>query len=72
LAERRARALAGQTAALRAHDPERTLERGYALALDPAGEPLSGASAVRAAGDFELRMADGTVPARVQDQEETA
>ena len=68
LAERRAAVLATHAAALRAHDPERTLERGYALALDAAGEPLADAAALRAAGDFDLRMAGGTVPARVHEE----
>jgi exodeoxyribonuclease VII large subunit len=64
--------LAAHAAALRAHDPERTLERGYALALDSAGEPLPDAAAVRAARDFELRMAGGRVPATVRHTEEDA
>ncbi|MEA2373706.1 MAG: Exonuclease large subunit, partial [Thermoleophilaceae bacterium] len=64
-AERRAQWLARAGAALRAHDPQRTLERGYALALDAAGQPLPDAGAVRAAQTFDLRMAGGTVPARV-------
>jgi exodeoxyribonuclease VII large subunit len=72
LAERRAAVLATHAAALRAHDPERTLERGYALALAPDGEPLADAAAVRAAGDFDLRMAGGTLAARVRpDHEES-
>jgi exodeoxyribonuclease VII large subunit len=66
LAARRAAALEAHAAALRAHDPERTLERGYALALDASGEPLATAAAVREANDFELRMAGGPVPARVR------
>jgi exodeoxyribonuclease VII large subunit len=65
LAERRAEALAARTAALRVHDPERTLERGYALLLDGAGEPIAGAAALREAGRFDVRLADGTVGARV-------
>jgi exodeoxyribonuclease VII large subunit len=71
-ADRRSRAVATHGAALRAHDPERTLERGYALALDPAGEPLTRAGAVRAAGSFDLRMAGGTVPARVSEDTTTS
>jgi exodeoxyribonuclease VII large subunit len=67
LAARREAALKAHAAALRAHDPERTLERGYALAVDSAGEPLPDAAAVRAAHDFELRMAGGSVPARVRE-----
>ena len=70
LAERRERALAAQGAALRALDPERTLERGYALLLDPAGEPLTRAAALRDAGSFDARLADGTVRARVTNDEE--
>jgi exodeoxyribonuclease VII large subunit len=68
--DRRARWVARTGAALRAHDPERTLERGYALALDSAGDPLTGPDAVRAAGSFDLRMAGGTVPAAVRDKED--
>jgi exodeoxyribonuclease VII large subunit len=68
--QRRTEWVARSGAALRAHDPERTLERGYALALDATGEPLTGPDAVRQAGSFDLRMAGGTVPARVRDKEE--
>jgi exodeoxyribonuclease VII large subunit len=70
LAERRARALDAHGAALRAHDPERTLERGYALLLDAGGEPLTSAGALRQAGTFDARLADGTVAARVTTEEE--
>jgi exodeoxyribonuclease VII large subunit len=65
LTERRAETLARLSAALAAHDPQRTLERGYALALGADGEPLPTAAAIRAADAFDLRMADGTLPARV-------
>ena len=65
LAERRLETLARLTAALNAHDPQRTLDRGYALAIGPDGEPLADTEAVRAAGAFDLRMADATLPARV-------
>jgi exodeoxyribonuclease VII large subunit len=65
LGERRLETLARLTAALNAHDPQRTLERGYALALGADGEPLPNAAAVREAGTFDLRMADGTLPARI-------
>jgi exodeoxyribonuclease VII large subunit len=69
-AERRNQWVARGGAALRAHDPERTLERGYALALDGTGEPLAGPDAVREAESFDLRMAGGTVPARVAEKED--
>ena len=52
--------------ALAAHDPDRTLSRGYALVQDSCGEPLSSAAAAGRARDFELRFHDGTVPAQVR------
>jgi exodeoxyribonuclease VII large subunit len=57
--------------ALAAHDPERTLARGYALVEDRAGEPLSSAQAAREAAKLRLRFHDGFVPARVSEEEET-
>ena len=54
--------------ALAAHDPERTLARGYALVERTAdGEPLTTAAAARAAGELELRFHDGRVRASVED-----
>jgi exodeoxyribonuclease VII large subunit len=53
------------TLALAAHDPQRTLARGYALVADHAGEPVTTAAAARDAGDVELRFHDGRVPAKV-------
>ena len=50
--------------ALRAHEPERTLERGYALVETVEGEPLTSAAAARAAEEISLRFADGRVRAR--------
>jgi len=67
LAERRAAVLAKHTAALHSHDPERTLERGYALLLDEGGEPLGSAAAVREAGSFTARMSDADVRAKVEE-----
>jgi exodeoxyribonuclease VII large subunit len=55
-----------QLLALAAHDPERTLQRGYALVEDRAGQALGSAAAARAAREVELRFHDGTVPARVE------
>jgi len=63
LDQRRA-ALRKAAVALRAHDPERTLERGYALAEGPDGEPLTTAAAATAAGRFSLRFRDGRIDAR--------
>ncbi|MFL5827316.1 MAG: exodeoxyribonuclease VII large subunit [Thermoleophilaceae bacterium] len=68
LRRRRDEALRVQQRALRAHDPERTLERGYSVALDERGEPLATPAAVRQAGDFTLRMKGGELPARVRDE----
>jgi len=52
---------------LRAHEPERTLERGYALVEDDDGEPLTTAAEVSAAERISLRFADGRVRARPDD-----
>jgi exodeoxyribonuclease VII large subunit len=70
LESRRREALRAHAAAIRGHDPERALERGYAIALDSEGRPLQSAAAIREASNFELRMADGNVPARVREEVE--
>ena len=49
---------------LRAHEPERTLARGYALAETVDGQPLTSAEAARAEDQISLRFADGRVRAR--------
>jgi exodeoxyribonuclease VII large subunit len=51
--------------ALAAHDPDRTLARGYAIVGDRDGEPLGSAAAAREAQDLRLRFHDDEVPARV-------
>jgi exodeoxyribonuclease VII large subunit len=56
--------------ALAAHDPERTLARGYALVEDHDGEALGSAVAARAAGELRLRFHDGRVPATVTSEVE--
>ena len=61
---RRRRDLDRFAAALAAHDPQRTLERGYALVEDGAGEPVVSASAARGAPSLILRLHDGRVPVR--------
>jgi exodeoxyribonuclease VII large subunit len=53
--------------ALGAHDPQRTLARGYALVTDRAGLALGSAEAARAAGSLTLRFGDGAVDAEVQE-----
>jgi exodeoxyribonuclease VII large subunit len=55
--------------ALDAHDPQRTLERGYALVEGPGGTPLTTTADARAAGRVALRFADGTAGATI-DQED--
>src|SRR5207253_3248659 len=70
LERRRREAPATHDAEFRPHNPDRTLERGYAIALDPDGQPLGSAAALREQHDFELRMADGNVPARLREEVE--
>jgi exodeoxyribonuclease VII large subunit len=62
--ERRRRDLDRLAAALAAHDPQRTLERGYALVEDPAGEPVTSAAAARRRPALTLRLHDGRVDVR--------
>jgi len=54
-----------QAVALRAHDPQRTLERGYARVEDDAAEPVVTSKAARKAGDLKIHFADGVVGASV-------
>ncbi|MFN8216267.1 MAG: exodeoxyribonuclease VII large subunit [Solirubrobacterales bacterium] len=63
--QRRREALRRAAVALRAHDPERTLERGYALAETAAGEPVTTAAGAAAAKAVRLRFADGRVAAEI-------
>jgi len=67
---RRREALRQAAVTLRAHDPERTLERGYSLAESADGEPVTSAAAAAAAGEVKLRFADGRVGARVDGEVE--
>jgi exodeoxyribonuclease VII large subunit len=55
--------------ALAAHDPDRTLARGYALVESADGEPLSSAAAARAAHDLRVRFHDDAVPVTVDEGE---
>jgi exodeoxyribonuclease VII large subunit len=65
---RRARELERLALALAAHDPQRTMARGYALVTDADGNPLASAAAARGAEQLELGFHDGRVPARVQER----
>jgi exodeoxyribonuclease VII large subunit len=55
--------------ALSAHDPERTLARGYALVEDAGGEPVTTAAAARERGELQIRFADGRVAANVMNND---
>ncbi len=68
-AAKRGRELERLALALAAHDPERTLARGYALVQDPDGEPLGSVAAAREARHLRLRFHDGSVGARVDEEE---
>ena len=61
---RRAQTLERMRLALDAHDPQRTLERGYALVEDAAGAPVTTAEAAQGQERLTLRMADGSLPVR--------
>jgi exodeoxyribonuclease VII large subunit len=66
---RRRRDLERLDLALAAHDPERTLARGYALVQGGDGGLVSTAAAAREAGRMNVRFQDGSVGARVEDAE---
>ena len=58
-------ALDSLAAALAAHDPERTVARGYAIVDDGAGGVVTTAAAARALGDVRLFFGDGNVQASI-------
>jgi len=64
---RRRRDLERILGTLGAHDPQRTLERGYALLEDPRGEPVTSAEAARALDALTIRLHDGRVAVRPDD-----
>ncbi len=59
-------------ARLRTLDPQRTLERGYALVTDSAGHLIRSAARPRPGDRLTLRMHDGALPVRVEDGKATA
>jgi exodeoxyribonuclease VII large subunit len=63
----RAQTLERLRLALDAHDPQRTLERGYALVEDASGAPVTTTEAARAQARLTLRMSDGTLPVRPEE-----
>jgi exodeoxyribonuclease VII large subunit len=64
LGRARARQLETLALALAAHDPQRTLERGYALVEAADGRPVTSAAAAAAQPELALRMHDGAVRVR--------
>ena len=64
LGRARARQLETLALALAAHDPQRTLERGYALVEAADGSPVTSAAAAAAQPELALRMHDGAVRVR--------
>ncbi|MEA2223865.1 MAG: exodeoxyribonuclease large subunit, partial [Solirubrobacteraceae bacterium] len=58
--------------ALAAHDPDRTLERGYALVTDRAGEVVTIAQAARRAGAVRVRFGDAAVDATITGDDDRA
>ncbi len=63
--ERRPRELERLALALAGHDPQRTLERGYALVQTPTGAAVATAREALASAELRLRFADGSLPARI-------
>jgi exodeoxyribonuclease VII large subunit len=66
-ARARRTALDSLAAALAAHDPERTVARGYAIVDDGAGGIVTSAAQARALGDVRLFFGDGPVDAKIND-----
>ena len=62
--ERRRRELDRLLATFAAHDPQRTLERGYALLEDETGEPITSAAAAREQSSLTIRLHDGRIQTR--------
>ncbi|HEY3958987.1 MAG TPA: exodeoxyribonuclease VII large subunit [Solirubrobacteraceae bacterium] len=62
---RKPRELERLALALAAHDPQRTLERGYALVQSPGGEPITTAAHARTSERVQLQFADDVIPAKI-------
>jgi exodeoxyribonuclease VII large subunit len=63
---RSARELEQLRLALAAHDPQRTLQRGYALVQSHDGTPIATAARAQREGSVRVRFADDTVAARIE------
>ena len=66
--ERGPRELERLRLALTGHDPQRTLERGYALVQSRTGEPIATAGEARREGKVQVRFADDTVAAGIEQE----
>jgi exodeoxyribonuclease VII large subunit len=66
--DRRRRELERLSLTLAAHDPERTLERGYALVEDAGGELVTSAERAREAGALSVRFRDDRVDVEVRER----
>jgi exodeoxyribonuclease VII large subunit len=66
---RRRSELEGLALALAAHDPQRTLARGYALVRDRDGELVTSADTAARAKNLMLGFADGEISATVEPSE---
>ena len=66
--DRRRRDLEHFMLALAGHDPERTLERGYALVRDRRGELLTRAQEARDAARVRISFADAAVDATIENE----
>jgi exodeoxyribonuclease VII large subunit len=62
---RRPQELARLMLALAGHDPQRTLERGYALVQSREGKPIATAAAARTAHKVRVQFADETIRAKI-------
>ncbi len=67
--ERRRSLLHRAEVALRAHEPERTLKRGYALVEDGKGDPVTSRAGALVAERVRLRFSDGEVGARIEEED---
>jgi exodeoxyribonuclease VII large subunit len=70
LAERAGQGLALRAERLMARDPARLLAQGYALVMRPGGRLVRGAGELSPGETVRLRLADGTVTARVEEAQE--
>ncbi len=61
--------IAARQAAISAHDPQRTLERGYARVETPAGDAVTSAAEARKARQVRVQFADDAVGAQIEEDQ---